>query len=113
RIQSSPQGRGISSCSVHPWGLSMISPGLALYVYTARPGEIIDNPQGWTLQLEIPRPWADESIRDKRPLNHTFYGYPTIAPISDDEFLVVITERARMQGAEQADLYYFRMGVKE
>lgn len=83
----------------------------ALYVYTARPGEIIDNPEGWTLQFEILRPWADASIRDRRPLNHTFYGYPTIAPIGDDEYLVVFTERARMKGTEQADLYYFRMRV--
>ncbi len=85
----------------------------ALYIYTARPDEIMDNPGGWTRQLEIPRPWADDAIRDKRPLNNSFYGYPTITPINDDEYLVVITERARMHGTEQADLYYFRLQINK
>ncbi|MFO7775092.1 MAG: sialidase family protein [Candidatus Hydrogenedentota bacterium] len=81
----------------------------SLFIYTARPDEIMDDPQNWTLQYELPRPWAKENFAKDRPLNQNLYGYPTIAPINENEYLVVFTERARMHGAEQADLYYFRL----
>jgi len=81
----------------------------SLFVYTARPEAVIDNPGNWTLQHELKRPWASEGFRRNRPLNKNFYGYPTIAPINEQEYLVVFTERSQVQGAEQADLYYFRL----
>ncbi len=81
----------------------------SLFVYTARPDDVFGNPGNWTLQYELLRPWADEGFEGDRPLNQNFYGYPAIAPINDGEYLVVFTERARMHGTEQADLYYFRL----
>lgn len=81
----------------------------SLFIYTARPDEIVDNPGNWTLQHELKRPWAREDFRGNRPLNKNLYGYPTIAPINEQEYLVVFTERAQVQGSEQADLYYFRL----
>jgi len=81
----------------------------SLFVYTANPDEIMGNPQNWTLQYELPRPWAKENFDKDRPLNQNLYGYPAIAPIDENEYLVVFTERARMHGTEQADLYYFRL----
>ncbi len=84
----------------------------SLFIYTARPDEVYQNPGNWSFAYEITRPWADEMYRDIRPLNLSFYGYPTIAPINENEYLVVFTERATMEGTEQADLYYFRLVVK-
>lgn len=84
-----------------------------LYVYTARPADIIDDPQGWMLQFKLLRPWARDGAAEDRPLNSDFYGYPTLAPINDDEYLFVFTERANIQGTEQADLYYFRMRISD
>ncbi|MFA9480285.1 sialidase family protein [Phycisphaerales bacterium AB-hyl4] len=81
----------------------------ALFVYTARFDDIQNAPQSWTFQLDIPRPWAQPELAKDRPLNESLYGYPTIAPIDEDQYLVVFTERARMHGTEQADLYYFRL----
>jgi len=81
----------------------------SLYIYSARPDEVIGNPEGWRLQHELRRPWAKLDFDGNRPLNQNLYGYPTIAPINEEEYLVVFTERARMQGTEQADLYYFRL----
>lgn len=79
-----------------------------LFIYTARPEQIVDDPKGWTQQAELLRPWARDDLKGDRPLNHTFYGYPTIAPLGEGRFLVVFTERARMGGREQADTYYCR-----
>ena len=84
----------------------------SLFIYTARPDEVFGNPNGWTLQHELRRPWAMLGFDGDRPLNQNLYGYPAIAPTGEDEYLVVFTERARMEGTEQADLYYFRMIVK-
>ncbi len=84
----------------------------SLFIYTAGPDEVFGNPAGWTLQHELLRPWAKLGFDGDRPLNQNFYGYPAIARINDDEYLVVFTERARMHGTEQADLYYFRMIIK-
>ena len=84
----------------------------SLFIYTARPADVIGNPQGWVLQHELKRPWAALGFEGNRPLNQNFYGYPTIAPINENEYLVVFTERAVMQGTEQADLYYFRLLLK-
>ncbi len=81
----------------------------SLFIYTARPDAVMDNPENWTLHYELPRPWAMPDFDKDRPLNQNLYGYPTIAPINEDEYLVVFTERARMHGTEQADLYYFRL----
>ena len=83
----------------------------SIFIYTARPDEVFGNPEAWTLQHELRRPWARLGFDGDRPLNQNLYGYPTIAPINNDEYLVVFTERARMQGTEQADLYYFRLIV--
>ena len=82
----------------------------SLFIYTAKPGDILGNPTGWTLQHELLRPWAEAGF-EGRPLNQNLYGYPTISPINEDEYLVVFTERAVMDGSEQADLYYFRMSL--
>jgi len=49
------------------------------------------------------------SFGEDRPLNQNLYGYPAIAPINGNEYLIVFTERAVMNGTEQADLYYFRL----
>jgi len=84
----------------------------SLFIYTARPEEVIDNPQNWTLQHELQRPFATLKFEGDRPLNENFYGYPTIAQINEQEYLVVFTERAKMHGTEQADLYYFRLIIK-
>lgn len=73
---------------------------------------MLGNPEGWTLQHELRRPWAGIGFGGDRPLNQNFYGYPTMAPISEDEYLVVFTERAEMDGSEQADLYYFRLAIR-
>ena len=81
----------------------------SLFIYTAHPDEVFGNPSGWTLQHELLRPWANPTFRGDRPLNQNFYGYPTIAPINEREFLIVFTERAIMDGTEQADLYYFKL----
>jgi len=81
----------------------------SLFIYTARPDNVIGNPENWTLQYELLRPWARGDFDGDRPLNQNLYGYPTIAPINDREYLVVFTERNRMHGTEQADLYYFRL----
>ncbi|MFO7904873.1 MAG: sialidase family protein [Pirellulaceae bacterium] len=81
----------------------------SLFVYTARPNEVMGKPENWTLRYELTRPWAQADFYKDRPLNQNLYGYPTIAPINQDEYLVVFTERAVMHGAEQADLYYFRL----
>ncbi len=81
----------------------------SLFIYSARPHEVFYFPGNWTLEYELPRPWSSETFRMDRPLNQNFYGYPTIAPINDKEYLVVFTERARVEGTEQADLYYLRL----
>jgi hypothetical protein len=81
----------------------------SLFIYTAEPDDVFGNPKGWTLQHEILRPNAKLGIDCERPVNGQFYGYPTITPINKNEYLVVFTERAVMDGSEQADLYYFRM----
>ena len=81
----------------------------SLFIYTARPDDITGNPTGWKLQHELLRPWAEAGFTGDRPLNQNLYGYPTITPINKNEYLVVFTERAMMDGSEQADLYYFRM----
>ena len=83
-----------------------------LYIYTARPEDILDDPGNWTLQHALPRPWATERYSGRRPLNSNLYGYPSVAPISEDEYLVVFTERARMEGTEQADLICFRVTLE-
>jgi len=84
----------------------------SLFIYTARPDDVIDNPKGWKLQHELHRPFAEAGFEEDRPLNLNLYGYPTIAPINNQEYLVVFTERSRMHGTEQADLYYFRLSFK-
>lgn len=84
----------------------------SLFIYTARPEDVIGNPEGWTLQHELRRPWAGLAFDGNRPLNQNFYGYPTIAPINEQEYLIVFTERAVMDGTEQADLYYFRLIIQ-
>ncbi len=81
----------------------------SLFVYTAMPEQILGRPENWTLQFELARPLAMEAANQDRPLNRPFYGYPTIAPINEDEYLVVFTENATIDGREQADLYYFRL----
>lgn len=81
----------------------------SLFIYTAKPDDVFGNPGNWTLQYELLRPWAREDFQEERPVNQNFYGYPTIAPVSDDEYLIVFTERNQMHGTEQADLYYFRL----
>jgi hypothetical protein len=70
---------------------------------------VTGQPKNWNLRHELLRPWAREDYQGKRPLNKNLYGYPTIAPINENEYLVVFTERAQMHGTEQADLYYFRL----
>jgi hypothetical protein len=84
----------------------------SLFIYTARPDEVFGNPAGWRLQHELQRPWSKLNFNGDRPLNKNFYGYPTIAPISEQEYLVVFTERASMHNSEQADLYYFKIIIK-
>jgi hypothetical protein len=81
----------------------------SLFIYTARPENVTGQPKNWNLRHELLRPWAREDYQGKRPLNKNLYGYPTIAPINENEYLVVFTERAQMHGTEQADLYYFRL----
>lgn len=81
----------------------------SIFIYTAHPADVTGNPSGWTLQHELKRPWSSLGFNDERPLNQNLYGYCTIAVINKDEYLVVFTERARMQGTEQADLYYFKL----
>ena len=81
----------------------------SLFIYTARPDEIMGNSKGWTLQHELLRPSADINFKGDRPLNRVLYGYPTIAPINANEYLIVFTECATMDGTEQADLYYYRL----
>jgi hypothetical protein len=83
----------------------------SLFIYTARPKDVIGNPEGWNLQYELRRPWAGLGFDGNRPLNQNFYGYPTIAPINAQEYLIVFTERSKMNGTEQADLYYFRLTI--
>ncbi len=83
-----------------------------LFIYAASPDEVFGKPEGWKLQHELLRPWASLDFKGERPLNQNLYGYPTIAPINKNEYLVVFTERAVMHGSEQADLYYFRMIIK-
>jgi hypothetical protein len=85
----------------------------SLFIYTASPDDIFLNPAGWALQHELRRPFVFSSLRADRPLNQELYGYPTIAPINEQEYLVVFTERAYMDGSEQADLYYFRMIINK
>ncbi len=68
-------------------------------------------PQNWTLRHELRHPWAVAGFEPTRELNMNFYGYPTIAPIGQDEYLVVFTERALIDGHEQADLFYFRFSL--
>lgn len=84
----------------------------SLFIYTARPDEVLDNPQDWTLRHELRRPWSEPDFEGDRPLNQNLYGYQTIAPINEDEYLIVFTERAVMNGTEQADLFYFRLIIK-
>lgn len=81
----------------------------SIYIYTARPDEVHSNPESWTLAYERRRPLASETYAQQRPLNHRMYGYPTIAPINDREYLVVFSESVVMGGREQADLFYFRL----
>ncbi|MFP4620114.1 MAG: sialidase family protein [Bacteroidales bacterium] len=81
----------------------------SLFIYTASPQDVTGKPKNWTLRQELLRPWAREDFDENRPLNKNLYGYPTIAPINEKEYLVVFTERAQMHGTEQADLYYFRL----
>lgn len=81
----------------------------SLFIYTSKPDDVFGNPENWTLQYELLRPWAREDFDGDRPLSYTFYGYPTIAPINDREYLIVFSERNHMHGTEQADLYYFRL----
>ncbi len=81
----------------------------SLFIYTASPDNVMGNPENWTMQHELLRPWARGDFEGDRPLNLNLYGYPAIAPINEKEYLVVFTERSRMHGTEQADLYYFRL----
>jgi hypothetical protein len=81
----------------------------SLFINTARPDEVIGNPKGWMLQHELRRPWVSLAFDDNRPLNRVFYGYPSIVPINNKEYLVVFTENATIEKKEQADLYYFRL----
>ncbi len=81
----------------------------SLFIYSARPDEVLGKPGNWTFEYELSRPWASKTYDGDRPLNQNLYGYPTIAPLNDKEYLVVFTERARVEGTEQADLYYFRL----
>lgn len=84
----------------------------SLFIFTARPDDVFGNPNGWTLEQELPRPWAEGDFGVERPLNQNLYGYPAVAPVSENEYLVVFTERAVMQGREQADLFYFKMVIE-
>src|SRR5690625_2062939 len=79
----------------------------SIFIFSARPEEVYGQAGNWKFEHELKRPWARGT--DSRPLNQSFYGYPTIAPINDHEYLVVFTERATIDGSEQADLYYFRI----
>lgn len=79
----------------------------SIFIFSARPEEVYGQAGNWKFEHELQRPWARGT--DSRPLNQSFYGYPTIAPINDHEYLVVFTERATIDGSEQADLYYFRI----
>jgi sialidase-1 len=81
----------------------------SLFIYTAKPSDVFGNPENWILRHELLRPWARSDFDGDRPTTYSFYGYPTIAPISDSEYLVVFSERNHMHGTEQADLYYFRL----
>ncbi len=82
-----------------------------LQIYTADPDDVVGKSQNWTQRYDLRRPWAVEEFEPKRRLNMNFYGYPTIAQIGDGEYLVVFTERARIDGHEQADLLYFRFNL--
>ena len=83
----------------------------SLFIYTARPDEVMGSPEGWKLQHELPRPLALSKFAESRPLNFNFYGYATIAPINEKEYLIVFTERSKVLETEQADLYYFRLMI--
>jgi hypothetical protein len=82
----------------------------SLFIYTARPSEIVEDPCNWTLHDEIPRPMAMAKFDRERPLNQDFYGYPTVAPLNEDEYLVVLTDRA-IEDGETADLYSLRISL--
>ena len=82
----------------------------SLFIYSASPNDILGSPEGWKLQHELRRPWA--GLKQEGPLNQNFYGYPTIAQISEQEYLVVFTERAVLEGTEHANLYYFRFIIQ-
>jgi hypothetical protein len=84
----------------------------SLFIYTARPDDVIGNPGGWKLRHELRRPLAVLGYEGDRPLNQNLYGYPAIAQIDENEYLVVFTERSVMDGTEQADLYYFRLLIQ-
>ncbi|MEX0884507.1 MAG: sialidase family protein [Cyclobacteriaceae bacterium] len=83
----------------------------SLFIYTASPEDVIGNPEGWTLQHELRRPWAGLD-HEVDTVNQNFYGYPTIAPINEQEYLVVFTERSKKNGTEHASLYYFRLIIQ-
>tara|TARA_R110002124_G_scaffold206581_6_gene373242 strand:+ start:73571 stop:73987 length:417 start_codon:yes stop_codon:yes gene_type:complete len=82
----------------------------SLFIYSASPNDILGSPEGWKLQHELRRPWA--GLKQEGPLNQNFYGYPTIAQINEQEYLVVFTERAVLEGTEHANLYYFRFIIQ-
>lgn len=81
----------------------------SLFIYTAHPDNILGNSKAWKLEHELRRPFSFLNYDGDRPLNQNLYGYCTIAPINENEYLVVFTERSIMHGTEQADLYYFKI----
>ncbi len=83
----------------------------SLFIYTAQPDEIVADPNSWTLHDEIPRPLALANYIGERPLNGPMYGYPTMAPIDDGEYMVIVTDRAMEDGTESADLYALRVSI--
>lgn len=71
-----------------------------IYVYVATDLQEHGEPQ-WSFVGFVPRPI---------PSQYRFYGYPTIARLNDQEFLVVFTDGfQRLNGREGADLFQFRL----
>ncbi len=81
----------------------------SLFIYTAHPDNVFGNSKAWKLEHELRRPFSLLNYDGDRPLNQNLYGYCTIAPVNENEYLVVFTERSVMHGTEQADLYYFKI----
>lgn len=73
----------------------------SLYIYYARPSNIFSDTQNWTLGARLVRP--------KTNSNSYFYGYPTIAKTSDNNYFIVYTDSELISGKEDADLYQFEM----